>query len=62
MLRLELGVPEAIPRALSPLGWPQGASDGAFGRYECIESRVSGEDRVYGAAPEMRADRIALAY
>ena len=62
ILRLELGVPEATRRALYAQGWPQGASDGSFGRYECIEHRSSGQDRVYGAATEMRADGVALAY
>jgi gamma-glutamyltranspeptidase/glutathione hydrolase len=39
-----------------------GASDGGFGRYECIEHRMSGADRVWSAATEMRADGVALAY
>jgi gamma-glutamyltranspeptidase/glutathione hydrolase len=39
-----------------------GVSDGGFGRYECIENRKQGQDRVYAAASEMRADGIALAY
>jgi gamma-glutamyltranspeptidase/glutathione hydrolase len=62
LLRLESGVPEATRRALAALGWPLGASDGGFGRYECIERRMNGAVRVYGAASEMRADGIALAY
>jgi gamma-glutamyltranspeptidase/glutathione hydrolase len=62
LLRLESGVPEASRRALAALGWPLGASDGGFGRYECIERRASGTRRVYGAASEMRADGVALAY
>jgi gamma-glutamyltranspeptidase/glutathione hydrolase len=62
VLRLEAGVPEATRRALIDLGWPMGASDGGFGRYECIELRKSGSDRVYAAATEMRADGVALAY
>jgi len=62
VLRLEAGVPEATRRALVDLGWPMGASDGGFGRYECIELRKSGSDRVYAAATEMRADGVALAY
>lgn len=62
VLRLEKGVPEAARRALVELGWPMGASDGGFGRYECIEHRVSGADRFYAAASEMRADGVALAY
>jgi hypothetical protein len=33
-----------------------------FGRYECIEHRMNGADRVYAAASEMRADGMALAY
>ena len=62
VLRLESGVPEASRRALMELGWAMGESDGGFGRYECIEHRVSGEDRFYSAASEMRADGVALAY
>jgi gamma-glutamyltranspeptidase/glutathione hydrolase len=62
VLRLEAGVPEASRRALVELGWPMGASDGGFGRYECIEHRMSGADRFYSAASEMRADGVALAY
>jgi len=62
VLRLESGVPAATRRALELLGWPLGPSDGGFGRYECIERRMSGSDRVYAAASEMRADGVALAY
>jgi gamma-glutamyltranspeptidase/glutathione hydrolase len=66
LLRLEAGVPEASRRALIELGWPMGESDGGFGRYECIEHRMSGgiseADRFYSAASEMRADGVALAY
>ena len=62
VLRLESGVPEATRRALIAMGWPMGASDGGFGRYECIEHRMSGADRVWSAASEMRADGMALAY
>ena len=62
VLRLESGVPQATRRALIDLGWPMGASDGGFGRYECIEHRMNGADRVYAAATEMRADGVALAY
>jgi gamma-glutamyltranspeptidase/glutathione hydrolase len=62
ILRLESGVPESTRQALIALGWPMGASDGAFGRYECIEHRLSGADRFYSAASEMRADGVALAY
>jgi gamma-glutamyltranspeptidase/glutathione hydrolase len=66
VLRLEAGVPEASRRALAELGWPLDASDGGFGRYECIEQRMSGgmsgADRFYSAASEMRADGVALAY
>jgi gamma-glutamyltranspeptidase/glutathione hydrolase len=61
-LHLEAGVPAATRSALIDLGWPMGASDGGFGRYECIENRMQGEDRVYAAASEMRADGVALAY
>ena len=62
LLRLESGVPEATRRALIAIGWPMGASDGSFGRYECIEHRMSGSTRVYAAASEMRADAVAIAY
>ncbi len=62
ILRLEAGVPSATRDALIALGWPMGASDGGFGRYECVENRREGADRVYAAASEMRADGVALAY
>jgi gamma-glutamyltranspeptidase/glutathione hydrolase len=62
ILRLEAGVPEATRKALISLGWPMGPSDGGYGRYECIENRISGNQRVYGAATEMRCDAVALAY
>jgi gamma-glutamyltranspeptidase/glutathione hydrolase len=62
ILRLEHGVPEATQKTLTQLGWPVGASDGGFGRYECIENRMSGNDRFYSAASEMRCDAVALAY
>ncbi len=62
ILRLEAGVPVATRQALMALGWPMGESDGGFGRYECIENRKQGVDRVYAAASEMRADGVALAY
>jgi gamma-glutamyltranspeptidase/glutathione hydrolase len=44
------------------MGWPMGESDGGFGRYECIELRKQGADRVYAAGSEMRCDAVALAY
>jgi gamma-glutamyltranspeptidase/glutathione hydrolase len=66
VLRLEAGVPEETRKALIALGWPMGASDGGFGRYECIELRKQApppyEGRVYAAASEMRADGVALAF
>jgi gamma-glutamyltranspeptidase/glutathione hydrolase len=62
VLRLESGVPEATHEALRALGWALGPSDGGYGRYECVEHRMSGSDRVYSAASEMRADGCALAY
>jgi gamma-glutamyltranspeptidase/glutathione hydrolase len=66
ILRLEAGVPKATRDKLIALGWPMGASDGGFGRYECIElseSHFDGHnDRVYIAASEMRCDAVALAY
>ena len=62
ILRLEAGVPAETRNALIALGWPMGASDGGFGRYECVETRKQGPDHVYAAASEMRADGVALAY
>ena len=62
ILRLEAGVPAETRNALIALGWPMGASDGGFGRYECVETRKQGPDNVYAAASEMRADGVALAY
>ncbi len=66
ILRLEAGVPAATRQALIDLGWPMGASDGGFGRYECIELRNQKDGpyagRVYAAGSEMRADGCALAY
>ena len=35
-------MPAATRKALDELGWPMGESDGGFGRYECIEYRMSG--------------------
>ena len=62
LLHLESGVPEATRQRLAEIGWSIGASDGAFGRYHCVEHRIDGQDRVYAAASEMRADGCALAY
>ena len=62
VLRLESGVPQETRRRLTEWGWPIGASDGGFGRYQCIEHRSAGAGRTYAAASEMRADGIALAY
>ena len=62
LLRLESGVPEATQKALADLGWTIGKPDGGFGRCECVEHRMDGEERVYAAASEMRADGCALAY
>ena len=62
ILRLEAGVPADSRRALADIGWIMGDSDGGFGRYQCIEQRTSGAERVYAAASEMRADGVALAY
>ncbi len=62
VLRLEAGVPDATKKALVDLGWTMAPSDGGFGRYECVEHRMSGSDRVYAAASDMRADGCALAY
>jgi len=62
LLHLEAGVPVATRKALIDLGWPMGPSDGGFGRYEAIELRTEGADRVYAAGSEMRADAVALAY
>jgi gamma-glutamyltranspeptidase/glutathione hydrolase len=62
LLRLEAGIPSDTRKALIELGWPTGASDGGFGRYEGIELRHQGGDRVYAAGSEMRCDAVALAY
>jgi gamma-glutamyltranspeptidase / glutathione hydrolase len=62
LLRLETGVPDATKIALAQMGWRLGASDGGFGRYSCVERRESGGERVYGAASDVRADGIGLAY
>lgn len=61
-LHLETGVPERTRRKLADLGWPIGPSDGAFGRYQCIEQRTRDGERILAAASEMRADGVALAY
>ena len=62
LLRLERGVPDATAAALAAMGWKIGESDGGFGRYKCIEHRMSGNERVYGAASDPRDDGLALAY
>ncbi len=62
LLRLELGVPEATRGELAGMGWTIGKPDGGFGRYECVELREDGGERVYAAGSEMRADGCALAY
>lgn len=62
ILRLESGVPDATRKALVDMGWVMGEGDGGFGRYQCVEHRMSGNERVYAAASEMRADGLALAY
>jgi len=66
VLRLEAGVPTATRERLIAMGWKMGASDGGFGRYECIEVMESDfdghKDRVYSAGSEMRCDAVALAY
>jgi gamma-glutamyltranspeptidase/glutathione hydrolase len=63
LLNLESGVPAATQKALADLGWQLGTgATGAFGRYEGIEHRMQGADRVYAAGSEMRADAVALAY
>jgi gamma-glutamyltranspeptidase/glutathione hydrolase len=61
LLHLEAGIPADTRKALIAVGWPIGQSDGGFGRYECIENRKQGVDRVFAAASEMRADGVALA-
>ena len=60
LLRLEAGVPAATRKALADLGWPMGDSDGGFGRYECIELRKQGADRVYAAGSEMREQYVVV--
>jgi gamma-glutamyltranspeptidase/glutathione hydrolase len=62
LLRLEHGVPAATRQALADMGWRIGESDGGFGRYHCVEHRMSGSERVYAGASDMRADGLALAY
>jgi gamma-glutamyltranspeptidase / glutathione hydrolase len=62
LLRLETGVPEASRAALADMGWRIGPSDGGFGRYSSVERRESGGELVYGAASDVRADGIGLAY
>jgi gamma-glutamyltranspeptidase/glutathione hydrolase len=62
LLRLETGVPDRTKLALAHMGWRLGPSDGGFGRYSCVERRESGGQRVYGAASDVRADGIGLAY
>jgi gamma-glutamyltranspeptidase/glutathione hydrolase len=62
LLRLESGVPERTARTLAEMGWRLGPSDGGFGRYSSVERRQSGGDLVYGAASDLRADGIGLAY
>lgn len=63
MLHLESGVPEATRKALVDLGWTLGpVYSGFFGRYEAIELRDQGGQRVYAAGSEPRADAVALAY
>ena len=49
-------------RRWSGSGWIMGPTDGGFGRYNCIEPHMSEGHRLYGAASEMRADGLALAY
>jgi len=61
-LHLESGVPAATRKALADLGWPLSDGLGGYGRYEAIELRQAGTERVYAAASEMRADAVALAY
>ncbi len=63
VLWLESGVPAETRKALISLGWNVGHGSGGFyGRYESIERRMQGADRVYAAGSEMRADAVALAY
>jgi gamma-glutamyltranspeptidase/glutathione hydrolase len=62
LLRLENGVPDKTAAALAAMGWKIGESDGGFGRYKCVEHRMSGNERVYGAASDPRDDGLALAY
>ena len=57
-----LDYPIGSRKALIELGWPIGPRDSGFGRYECIENRMQGSDRVYAAGSEVRADAVALAY
>jgi gamma-glutamyltranspeptidase/glutathione hydrolase len=61
-LNLESGVPSETRKALEAIGWKIGEATGSYGRYEGIEHRMQGDDRVYAAGSEMRADAVALAY
>ncbi|HET9426996.1 MAG TPA: gamma-glutamyltransferase family protein [Allosphingosinicella sp.] len=61
-LRLETGVPDATRLALAEMGWRLAPSDGGFGRYSCVERREDNGERVYGAASDLRADGVGLAY
>jgi gamma-glutamyltranspeptidase/glutathione hydrolase len=55
-------VPAETRKALEAIGWKIGEASGAYGRYEGIEHRMQGDQRVYAAGSEMRADAVALAY
>jgi gamma-glutamyltranspeptidase/glutathione hydrolase len=60
-LRLENGVPQATRTALADMGWAIGASDGGFGRYECVELTKPNGERVCRRQRDAR-DGCALAY
>lgn len=62
VLQLETGVPDATALALAEMGWRLAPSDGSFGRYSSVERHESQGQRVYGAASDVRADGISLAY
>ena len=62
-LHLETGVPAGdAARARANWAGRSAPSDGAFGRYQCIEQRLAAVSGLYAAASEMRADGVALAY
>lgn len=58
ILKLENNMPKATKEGLEKIGWKFGLSDGGFGGYQAIQKN----EKIYGAASEMRKDGLALAY